>query len=266
MNAIIAGAEPFFLPANPAGDLASSNTGVLLVHGYTGTPFEMRWLGEQLAGSGCTVLGIRLFGHATRQEDMIRARWEDWSANLEDGFNLLKQSCEHLFVGGLSMGGALSLHSAAELPWHGAFSMSAPFFSPDRRLSTLRPILPMVSRFWRFAAKSGHSDWADQSLERDHIEYPSYPVRSGVELDRLLEQMREDLTRMQIPLLVMHSMSDRVVPHQHAQQIIDAASTTDKRMVLLEKSGHGITRDIEKGQVLEEILAFLSHCIKGGAA
>ncbi len=255
MIGIMQGGEAFFLPGGP--------TGVLLVHGFTGTPFEMRWLGEELAERGFTVLGIRLFGHATRQEDMIHARWQDWAANLEDGYHLLKSSCSSLFVGGLSMGGALSLHSAAELPWNGVFSMSAPYTSPDRRLSNLRPVLPLVSRFWRFSGKSDDKDWADPSLTEDHLEYPSHPVRSSVELDLLLGQMRGNLSRLEIPLLIIHSKSDQVVPWQHAEQILSHTASGDKRMVLLEKSGHGVTRDIERDQVLREILNLITHSSNG---
>src|SRR3974377_2317290 len=74
-------AEPFFFPGGP--------TGCLLVHGFTGAPKEMRWLGEYLAGQGHTVLGVRLAAHATRPEDMHRASWQDWVASVEDGWNLL---------------------------------------------------------------------------------------------------------------------------------------------------------------------------------
>ncbi len=69
---LIPTAEPFVFPGGPVG--------CLLVHGFTGTPKEMRWLGEYLAGQGHTVLGVRLAGHATQPEDMIRARWWDWAA------------------------------------------------------------------------------------------------------------------------------------------------------------------------------------------
>ena len=74
---IIPTTEPFFFPGGA--------TGCLMVHGFTGTPKEMRWLGEYLAGKGHSVLGVRLAAHATRPNDMIRARWHDWLASVEDG-------------------------------------------------------------------------------------------------------------------------------------------------------------------------------------
>ena len=75
-------AEPFFI--------SGGKTGCLLIHGFTGTPKEMRMLGDFLAAEGYTVLAPRLFGHATAPADMARARWADWVASVEDGMNLLK--------------------------------------------------------------------------------------------------------------------------------------------------------------------------------
>ena len=75
-------AEPFFIPGG--------KTGCLLLHGFTGTPKEMRMLGDSLAESGYTVLAPRHFGHAINPEAMGRARWQDWLASVEDGMNLLR--------------------------------------------------------------------------------------------------------------------------------------------------------------------------------
>jgi carboxylesterase len=77
---IIPTAEPFFFQGNKIG--------CLLIHGFTGAPKEMRWLGEYLANQGYTVLGVRLAGHATRPEDMRRMNWEDWAVSVEDGYYL----------------------------------------------------------------------------------------------------------------------------------------------------------------------------------
>jgi carboxylesterase len=109
MSQIIPTAEPFFF----SGKDANAKTGCLVTHGFTGTPKEMRWLGEYLNGQGYTVCGIRLNGHATKPEDMIRSRWQDWLLSVEDGFNLLRSCTYQVFLLGLSMGGVLSLTAAA---------------------------------------------------------------------------------------------------------------------------------------------------------
>ena len=88
-------AEPFFFPGG--------KTGCVLVHGFTGAPKEMRLMGKHLNGNGVTVIGIRLAGHATQMSDMVRTRWRDWLTSVEDGINLLSDSCDNIFVAGLSM-------------------------------------------------------------------------------------------------------------------------------------------------------------------
>src|SRR4030042_6331366 len=102
---VIETAEPFL----SLGD----ETGILLVHGFTGTPKEMRSMGEFFADQGKTVLGIRLPGHATQPEDMRGKRWQDWVQAVEDGYHLLRCAGRQVFVMGLSMGGILTLGTAA---------------------------------------------------------------------------------------------------------------------------------------------------------
>jgi carboxylesterase len=97
---IIPTAEPFFFAGN--------RVGCLLIHGFSGTPKEMRWMGEYLGNLGYSVLGIRLAGHATQPEDMQRMHWQDWLASVEDGYWLLQGSVDQVFLIGLSMGGILS--------------------------------------------------------------------------------------------------------------------------------------------------------------
>ena len=98
---IIPTAEPFFFPGG--------STGVLLVHGFTGAPKEMRWMGEYLHEQGYSVLGVRLAGHATQMEDLNHVKWSDWLNSVEDGYHILKGASEKIVIAGLSMGGILSL-------------------------------------------------------------------------------------------------------------------------------------------------------------
>ena len=126
MSEIIPTAEPFFFPGGPIG--------CLLVHGFTGTPKEMRWMGEYLAEKGYSVLGVRLAGHATHPADLLRLRWQDWLASVEDGWNLLRGVTPDIFMVGLSMGGILSLLFASQHPVRGVVTMSTPYRLPKDQL------------------------------------------------------------------------------------------------------------------------------------
>src|SRR5919108_165379 len=145
MSQIIPTTEPFLL----VGD--SAKPACLLIHGFTGTPNEMRWMGEYLHQQGYSCLGLRLAGHATHPQDMIRSRWTDWTASVEDGYNLLCGLADTIFLVGLSMGGVLSLLMSTRLKVRGVISMSAP-----SRLPTDYPIwfLQFISFFIKYRPKT----------------------------------------------------------------------------------------------------------------
>ena len=130
-------AEPFFFPGG--------KTGYVLVHGFTGSPKEMRLMGDYLNGNGVTVIGIRLAGHATQMSDMVRTRWRDWLISVEDGINLLSDFCDSIFVAGLSMGGILALMAASRYTIDGVIAMSAPYtISNDWRSKLAKQISPFM--------------------------------------------------------------------------------------------------------------------------
>ena len=242
---IIPRAEPFFFPGN--------STGCLLIHGFTGTPMEMRPLGEYLAQQGYSVLGPRLFGHATSPEDMIRARWQDWAASVEDGWHMLEASTKRIFVIGLSMGGILSLYVSRYLPVAGTVAMSTPYeIPPDPRLRFIN----LLWRVYPFAAK-GEPDWHNPELEEEHISYPKYPTRSIIELQALLGEMHAALPELIRPVLLMHSRQDGDIPPENMAKIYDQVASQEKEKVLVENSGHVITRDLEKELVFSTVDEFI---------
>jgi carboxylesterase len=246
---IIPSAEPFFFPGG--------RTGCLLVHGFTGAPKEMRWLGEDLTRRGYSVLGVRLAGHATRPEDMLRARWEDWLLSVEDGWHLLSGGTDKIFVMGLSMGGILSLLFAADHPVAGVVAMSTPYHLPrDPRL----PYAELLSKLSPSITK-GPPDWHDPEVARDHVDYPSYPTRAIAELRDLLVEMRSALPRVSAPALLIHSKDDGSVrPEEgHVEQIFAALGSQDKQVLWIEGSGHVITRDAARYQVFQAVADFIQR-------
>jgi carboxylesterase len=233
-------------------------TGCLLVHGTTGSPKEMRWLGEYLASNGYSVLGCRLFGHATNQRDLLRARWYDWLASVEDGYHILSSTCDQIFVAGISLGGLLSLYFASQFPVTGLAIYSTPYSMPERLAVILRPVLPLISSVWHYFPK-GDPDWHDIALHKDHFEYPSYPIRVAIELHRIIDEVQKIIPDITVPALIIHSLKDATVPYQHAEKIYELLGSNDKKLVWLENSGHNITRDSEREKVFQATLAFIQR-------
>jgi carboxylesterase len=249
----------------PRGDpffYRRGNVGCLLVHGLTGAPEEMRWMGEHLASAGYSVLGIRLFGHATQQEDLRRARWQDWWASVEDGYHLLRGLCSEVAIVGLSLGGALSLAMASSLDVVGVVAMSAPFVVPDPKATPLRPILPALSLFWPYLSPSGPSDWHDHKAEQMNLDYRVIVLRTVAELHDLLTVMRASLPQLDMPTLLIHAREDGSVPAEHAEEIYARLGSADKELLWLEKSGHNIPRDAAREVAFQATENFIRHCME----
>ena len=252
MNKIIATAEPFFFPG--------SKIGVLLVHGFTGTPKEMRWMGEYLhTQHHFTVLGIRLAGHATQPEDMLRNSYQDWLASVEDGYAHLVGCVDAIVIMGLSMGGVLSLTVASYLPVKGVVTMSTPYKLPDdprlrhiEWLSKLAPFIPKTS-----SSEPG-AGWFDKEAYLEHVSYPQNPLHGVGELNKLLGLMRTSLPQIQVPVLLIHSKDDDYVLSDSMPNIYDnLPAQHDKEMLWIEGSGHVITRDAQRQTVFKAAADFV---------
>jgi len=254
MSQIIATAEPFFF----LGD--RSKPACLLIHGFTGAPKEMRWMGEHLNECGLTCLGIRLAGHATDPEDMIRSNWTDWTASVEDGYHLLRGTTDNIFIVGLSMGGVLALLMSTRLNVNGVVAMSTPYKLPDDpRLRHIEWISKIVAYMPKSDDEPGAS-WFDKEAWKGHISYPENPVRSIGELNKLLGEMRAALPKIDVPVLLIHSKDDRYVLPENMEMIYaDLKTASDKTKLYITGSGHVVTRDAARRQVFESMLEFIQH-------
>jgi carboxylesterase len=248
----IPGAEPFFIPGG--------KTGILLVHGFTGTPREMRMLAESLAQDQYTLLAPRLCAHATQAEDMNRARWWDWVASVEDGLNFLKGCTNRQVVMGLSMGGVLAMVTAARYPVEAVVSYSTPCnLPPDPRarfLSVAAPFMPRVAK--------GAPDWHNPEAIKDHIDYPYYPTRSILQLRQLINVMRAELPRVKVPALLFQSRQDHGIPVESMDTLYENISSADKTRVWVENSGHVIIREPDREFIFKTTKDFLKRCLKEG--
>ena len=254
MNQTIPTAEPFLFLGKP------SKPACLLIHGFTGTPKEMRWMGEFLNQGGYTCLGIRLAGHATDPEDMIHSNWTDWTASVEDGYHVLRGVTDTIFFIGLSMGGVLSLLMSTRLDVRGVVAMSTPYKLPDD--PRLRHI-DWISKIIAYAPKSNQepgSGWFDKEAWNGHISYPQNPVRSIGQLNKLLVAMRASLPEVRGPVLLMHSKDDDYVLPDNIDLIYtDLVNTDDKTRLYITGSGHVVPRDAARQQAFQATLEFIQR-------
>ena len=257
---IISTAEPFFFPGK------QDQPACLLIHGFTGTPKEMRWMGEYLNQEyGFHCLGIRLTGHATRPEDVIRSRYTDWMASVEDGYHILRgvlslskgDAADRIYLLGLSMGGVLSLLMSTKLDVAGVVAMSAPYRIPYDYPVWAIKALSKLMRYQPKGKEEPGSSWFDKKAYAEHVSYPQNPVRSGAELQSLLTEMRAALPKVDVPVLLIHSKNDAYVPPENMEQIYTDLGTSGKTKLYVTESGHVVTRDAERGEVFRAAAEFI---------
>ena len=240
---ILDGAEPFLWPGG--------RKGVLLIHGFTGSPSEMKLLGEHLHKADYTVLAPLLCGHGTTPEDLENTSWKHWYKSVLDAYQRLKLLCDEIIVIGLSMGGLLALELAFNHPVHKVVSLSTPIYIADKRL----PWLPFVALFKKFVPKRRRTiAGVDPSYS---VGYKQTPLRSVKSLLNLIRHVSERLTQVTQPLLIIQSRAEKTVMPASAQFIYDHTRTNYKKLVWLEKTGHIITLDSERETVFAEIDQFL---------
>lgn len=252
--AVMPGAEPF--------RCEGGKVGVLVCHGFTGSPQSLRPWAEHLAERGLTVSLPLLPGHGTHWRDMNVTRWPDWYSEVDREFRLLSEACEQVFVAGLSMGGALSLHLAAQ---HGPAVSGLVLVNPAVRMPNafMAALLPVV----RHAVPSVAGivdDIAKQGVTEGG--YPRTPLHAAHSLARFFRMVERELPRVDQPLLLFRSKVDHVVPAVSSSLVLGRVASSDVEERVLERSFHVATLDHDADQIFEGSVAFierLTHATRG---
>jgi carboxylesterase len=242
---------PFFL--------SGGRTGVLLIHGYTGAPPEMRWVGDYLYQRGMTVAAPRLPGHGTTPDDMNRRRWREWTAHVEEALDTLQARCRPVFVAGLSMGSLLALHLAIQRPALPGIVLYSPAVWVSNRLLTLAPF---VKHLKKMRPKSGKSDLFAPEAQALVWGYDVDPIAAASELLGLMRTVRRRLSDVTCPALILYSTCDRTIHAESAQRTFARLGSRDKQIIALDASGHCITVDGERERVAAHTYEFI--CAHGG--
>ncbi|WP_433021803.1 alpha/beta hydrolase [Kribbella sp. CA-294648] len=241
-------AEEFRSP----GSGASAATGILLSHGFTGSPKSMRPFGEHLAAEGYGVSVPRLPGHGTRWQEMNTTRWQDWYAVLENELTRLRKEHDRVFVGGLSMGGCLVLRLAEQ---HGADISGVILVNPsvrtdDKRLAAL-PVLQRLVPSFPGISNDIKKPGVDEGA------YDRMPLKALHSLSQLWTLTRADLAKVTQPVLLFRSTVDHVVEPSSGRAILAAISSRDVTETLLEDSYHVATLDNDADRIFTDTAAFI---------
>lgn len=254
-----------------------ARTGVLLVHGMTGTPNEMRLLAKGLNRQGFTVYAVQLAGHCGGMQDLVATRWSDWVASVEAGLQRLAVHVERVVVGGLSMGTVLALAVAQRRPLQvaGVCALSTTFRYDGWSIpgyTRLAFLLPLFRRLGigrssvfmeqppygikdetlraRIVAQMKSGNSAEAGL-------PGNPWWSIIEMRRLSAHVLARLEEVRAPCLVIHAREDDISAVSNAYDIVHGVQQAPVELVLLDNCYHMITVDRERRTVIARTAGFI---------
>ena len=238
--------RPATVAAGPF-DFAGDRRGILLVHGFTGTPFEMRLLGEALARRGFTVAGPRLAGHGGDAATLAATTWHDWYLSVERAWDELRGRCDRGAVCGLSLGGLLSFELARRRREQVAAvaALATPLWISSWQSRAVR-LLARAPGFVDLALpKLAGSDLRDREMWAQNPTFDRFPVRALRSLLECMDHTTRRLPEIDRPTLLAHSRGDRTAPFACRDAIADRLAGPVER-VTLERSRHVITLDVER--------------------
>jgi carboxylesterase len=240
-----------------------SGVSALLIHGFSGTPYEVRYLGEHLAAQGIRVRGVRLAGHATAPQDFGGVGYDKWYDSVVRGFEELRAYADPVVVVGFSCGAVLGARLVEDQPEAVAgLALLAPAFFLSLRNWLIIKAVSLLGPITKSLYLQNHtgSDIRDRAAALIHPTCWLLPMSAPNELLKLSALVRPRLDRIKQPVLVMHSINDNTCPAQkNVDYVMRHLGSTQKRLVMLDQSYHLITVDFDKDRVVAEVLGFVNQ-------
>jgi carboxylesterase len=236
------------------GSGKNKEIGVLLVHGFTGTPASMRPWAHYLNERGYTVSVPLIPGHGTTWHDLNHVSWQEWPAKVEAELLQLKKKCSKVFLCALSMGGGNSLYVAAynQEMIDGIVLVNPMIHIPGVQIKFVH----IISRIQKSRAsvgddikKPGITEWG----------YDALPLKGVAQLYKYLKLARAGLPKIQTPTLVFHSIDDHILPVSNTEIIMAELGSSEKKRIELANSYHVATLDYDAETIFENSRLFIEE-------
>ncbi|MFY4774987.1 alpha/beta hydrolase [Metabacillus sp. RGM 3146] len=246
--------KPAVIPGAEAIFIRGGEKGILLCHGFNGTPQSVEDLCRKFAHVGYTVYAPRLNGHGTSPFDMEECTYTDWIQNLEEGCRRLKKVCSKVYAAGQSMGGALTLQLASKNHVDGIILINTALCVP-----CYEPYQNEVSPRFLYEGKP--------DIKRENVEeiaYKEVPLKGIHQLQQLMKKTKSILKSVTCPVLLFHSVEDHVVPPVCSEEIFHSVSSSMKKYICLHHSYHVATMDLDQDLIFQETIHFIDDELSNG--
>lgn len=250
MERIYRSVEPFDLP----GHGEHADIGILMIHGFTGSPSELRRLGYYLNDLGFSVHALLLPGHGTTPDDMIRTGWADWWHHIRQSYDQISANYKTNIVIGFSMGGLLALKLAMERKVDGLVSISTPIY-----LQSKKSIFAVLLRY--FITYIEKKKLVGPELIDEACSYRKTPLTCVVSLRKLIRLVKCSLQHVQVPLFIAQGQRDGTVQPRSASYIYEHVMSVNKSIRYYPASSHAILLDEERELVYEDVRNFIQSVV-----
>jgi len=248
------------IPDSAGFTLSGGKIGVLVIHGFTGSPVTIRPWAEFLNKSGYTINAPCLPGHGSSWEELNETTWQDWFAEVEKSYLDLQEKCDRVFIAGFSMGAALALRlcqiRGAEV--EGLIILN-PAIHDRRFILKFTPVLKYLIP----SVKKGPTDIAKPNPPKHS--YGRIPLKALDSMRKFWKLVEKDLYLIDLPLMVAYSINDHAVDPENSTTIIDNVFSVDIREVIFEKSFHNVPLDYDAEQLNIESKLFIEDVLSGVA-
>ncbi len=235
-------------------ELGSGMTGIYMIHGFTGSTWELTGLANFLAAAGYRVQARLLAGHGTSIAECNLVTAADWLEETEINFTQFMLECDKVFVLGVSMGAGLALHLGKLFPISGVVAMSVALQVETWKM---RFMLPVMSQFIEAIDKT--KVYSPRDLEKHpSVGYPAYPARALRQVLLLNRYIRKDLNKIMVPVLLQHSRADITASMANADYVFSNLNNASKRLIQYDGASHNLPEGVDKELVWQDALDFFN--------
>lgn len=231
---------------------------VLLIHGWTSTPYEVRRAGMFLNENGYTVSAPMLRGHGTVPKDLENVKWTDWLGDVTKIYEDLKKNHDKVYIGGTSIGANLAIILAKNRPdVAGIILMAMPY--KIRLENMVICFAKILSFFKKYSKKFYPPTFGHSTTITRVISYQTYPVKSALEVFELIKITRKEIGKVKQPCFMLQSTSDHIAARGNLEIIYQNIGSKLKKKKYIKRAYHTFISDIKNENVFQEILEFINE-------